>query len=266
VSEQPESSSAPGAHRGRREANALIQRVLAARNDSALVVLEGFHALKHALRFQAPVEIVAAVQDGELDALTAAHAPELAAQIDALTVRIARADFKRMGPYEPHTGVVSVARRPRYDAAALLSGDLRGPVVALEDPRHRGNFGAAVRVAAAAEAAGVLGIGGVEPWHPTTVRAAAGLHFALPVASATLGQLQASGRPVVALDPEGEPLQPAAVPAGAVLLFGSERAGLSAQARAIAQATCALPMRAGVSSLNLATSVAAVLYALRLAR
>ena len=46
-----------------------------------------------------------------------------------------------------------------------------------------GNMGACVRVAAAADAAGVLTTGGNDPWHPDALRGAAGLHFALPVAA-----------------------------------------------------------------------------------
>ena len=56
------------------------------------------------------------------------------------------------------------------------------------------------------------------------------------------------------------PLQPA----DAVLAFGTERHGLSDALLAHADARLRLPMRPGVSSLNLATAVAAVLFAWRL--
>ena len=69
-------------------------------------------------------------------------------------------------------------------------------------------------------------------------------------------------RPLVALDPEGEPLPGAAVPPRAVLAFGTERDGLSDALRARADACLALPMRPGVSSLNLATAVSGVLFSL----
>jgi TrmH family RNA methyltransferase len=72
-------------------------------------------------------------------------------------------------------------------------------------------------------------------------------------------------RPLLALDPSGEPLQPRELPARAVLAFGTERYGLSEELLARADARVSIPMRAGVSSLNLATSVAAVLFAWRLA-
>ena len=68
----------------------------------------------------------------------------------------------------------------------------------------------------------------------------------------------------VALDPAGTPLRPGTVPPRAVLAFGTERDGLSAQLLARADARLALPMRPGVSSLNLATAVSAVLFVLAL--
>jgi TrmH family RNA methyltransferase len=128
-------------------------------------------------------------------------------------------------------------------------------VVLLEDPRHLGNVGAVVRVAAAAGAAGVLTTGGRDPWDPAALRGSAGLHYALPV-----GRVDGppADRPLAALDPEGEPL--AALPAGAVLAFGTERHGLSAALRARADVRVAIPMRPGVSSLNLATAAAVALY------
>jgi TrmH family RNA methyltransferase len=121
-----------------------------------------------------------------------------------------------------------------------------------------------VRVAAAADAAGLLTIGENDPWHPDAVRGAAGLHYALPIVAAVERAPREERRPLLALDPEGEEIDPAAIPPRAVLAFGTERHGLSEELLAAADGRIALPMRAGVSSLNLATSVAAVLYAIRL--
>jgi TrmH family RNA methyltransferase len=59
---------------------------------------------------------------------------------------------------------------------------------------------------------------------------------------------------------------PEMIPTAAVLAFGAERDGLSDELLARAQRRVALPMSPGVSSLNLATAVAATLYALKLAR
>jgi RNA methyltransferase, TrmH family len=160
----------------------------------------------------------------------------------------------------PRAQVVAVARRPRQrDPDSVLADPAARPVVLLEDPRHLGNLGACVRVAAAAGAAGVLTTGRQDPWHPDALRGAAGLHFALPVHRTRA--VRTGDRPLVALDPAGEPLRPGALPARAVLAFGTERDGLSRELLARADARLALPMAPGVSSLNLATAVAGVLFA-----
>jgi tRNA G18 (ribose-2'-O)-methylase SpoU len=50
------------------------------------------------------------------------------------------------------------------------------------------------------------------------------------------------------------------LPKKKVLVFGTERDGISQELSAMAEQHVALPMREGVSSLNLASSVTAVLY------
>ncbi len=247
----------------------LIPRFGAARRDRSLAVLEGFHPLKHALRFGANVLEVVSCDVEQLDRLAAQLAPDQVARIHELARPVQPEVFTQLAPLPPTTGVIALAERPAIDAAAVLAGrEHRGPIVLLEDPRDLGNMGACVRVSAAADAAGVLTTGSHDPWAPDALRGAAGLHYALPVAR--LEQLDAldvdERRPLLALDPDGEPLQPDQLPTDAVLAFGTERYGLSDQLLAHADARISIPMRAGVSSLNLATSVAAVLFAWRLAR
>jgi TrmH family RNA methyltransferase len=219
----------------------------AARADPGLALLEGFHALKHALRFGADVLLAVTADPDGLAALAA----ELAPDVDFGAVEPVAPAL--LGAHPHHTKVLAVARRPVFDAAALGPGR----VVLLEDPRHLGNVGAVVRVAAAAGAAGVLTTGARDPWEPAALRGSAGLHFALPVGRADPAAL--GGRPLVALDPAGEPLR--ALPDHALLAFGSERHGLSPQLAARADLRVRIPMRPGVSSLNLATAVAVALYA-----
>jgi len=242
-------------------------------------VLEGFHALKHALRFGAEVTEAVAVDLGELEELAADLAPDLAGRFAAgsppdpsglFAAGVTQVDAEALAglvPQAPRTGVVAIARRKPADVGAALADPREAPVVLLEQPRNMGNLGACVRVAAAADAAALLTIGENDPWHPDAVRGAAGLHYALPaVAAVERAPNRAEGRLLLALDPEGEEIDPAAMPPRAVLAFGTERHGLSDELLAAADGRIALPMRDGVSSLNLATSVAAVLYAIRLQR
>ena len=161
-------------------------------------------------------------------------------------------------PQAPRTGVVAIARRPAVDVAALLADERPAPMVLLEDPRTMGNMGACVRVAAAAGAAGVLTTGGNDPWHPDALRGAAGLHYALPGRRGRGRCPRATGR-WSRSTPGGGP-RAGRVPPRAILAFGTERHGLSAGLLARADARLGIPMREGVSSLNLATSVAAVLF------
>lgn len=241
---------------------ATIRRYRTGRRDPSLAVLEGFHALKHALRFGAEVVEAVAADRAALDELAAELAPDLAGTLAERTTPVSPALLAELVPQAPRTGVVAIARRPAVDVTEMLAEPRPAPVVLLEDPRTMGNMGACVRVAAAADAAGVLTTGPNDPWHPDALRGAAGLHFALPVAS--VDEPPASDRPLVAIDPGGNDLRPAELPPRAILAFGTERYGLSAGLLDRADARVAIPMRAGVSSLNLATAVAAVLFPRRL--
>jgi RNA methyltransferase, TrmH family len=243
----------------------LIPRFGRARRDPALAVLEGFHPLKHALRFGASVLEVLTRDLVELERLLGALAPELSERVCGLAREIEPAVFDQLAPLTPATGVMALAERASVDPVTVLGDPRAAPVVLLEDPRDLGNMGACVRVAAAADVAGVLSTGSHDPWHPDALRGAAGLHYALPVARLrSLQELGTSRRPLLALDPDGDPFEPSQLPARAVLAFGTERHGLSAELLASADARLAIPMRADVSSLNLATSVSAVLFAWRL--
>ncbi len=243
----------------------LIPRFGRARRDPSLAVLEGFHPLKHALRFGATLLEVATSDAAELDRLASLLAPDVSERMLALARPVEREVFEQLAPLTPTTPVMALAERPAVDPAVVLADGRAAPVVLLEDSRDLGNMGACVRVCAAADAAAVLTSGSHDPWHPDALRGAAGLHFALPVCRLDrLGALAGIDRPLLALDPDGERLDPAALDPRAVLAFGTERHGLSDELLEMADARISIPMRAGVSSLNLATSVAAVLFAWRL--
>jgi RNA methyltransferase, TrmH family len=236
----------------------LPRRYREARHDPDLALIEGFHALKHAVRFDADLVEAMATDPGALGRLARRLAPDVADRVRELARSVDPETFARLSPTPHPTGVIALARRPTVDPGAVLGAAGRAPVVLLDRPTHHGNMGAVIRVAAAAGAAAVLTTGPHDPWHPTALRGSAGLHFALPVAR--VDDLPATERPIVALDPDGEPLGKGVMPPGAVLVFGSERGGVSAGLLQRAGRRMAIPMRPGVSSLNLATAVAVALY------
>ena len=236
------------------------ERFRAARRDPALAVLEGFHPLKHALRFGATVLEVLCVDRMELRRLCIDLAPDVAPALEAARiVDVDEATFSAAAPRPPRP-VVAIAERPSPPLSILEDA----PIVVLDRPTHHGNLGAVVRVAAAAGAGGVVALGGADPWHPVALRGGAGLQFAIASRHASPEGLAdiVRGRPTVAAVPDAAPMA-APLPRGAALLFGSEREGLSEEVRAAADRAVGIPMREGVSSLNLATSVAVMLYANR---
>ena len=238
---------------------ALLRR---AQRDPELVLLEGMHALKHAVRFGAQVEVVASPEPDELARLLARVAPDLTLPVAPGAVEAGTWRALTGGRALP-SPCLAVARRPTVGREAMLARPAR--LLVLEEPRHPGNTGAVVRVAAAAGLAGVVIVGELDPWNPTVVRAAAGLHFAVDVLHlpdlAELDVLLAgTDRPLVALDPDGAPIDRADVPTDAVVVLGTERHGLSEALRARVQLHVAIPMQEGVSSLNLATAAAVIAY------
>ena len=237
-------------------------RFRTARRDPELTVVEGFHALKHALRFGAELVEAVALQPASLEEMAADLAPDLTGQLAGQVEAVDKEMLADLVPLVPHTGLVAIARRPRVDLEAALADPGPAPAVLLEQPRNMGNIGACIRVSAAAAAAALITTGENDPWHPDAVRGAAGLQFALPVTS--VESLPACDRPLLAIDPDGEELAPERLPARAILAFGTERHGLSGEVFGRADARVSIPMREGVSSLNLATSVAIVLFAARM--
>jgi tRNA G18 (ribose-2'-O)-methylase SpoU len=240
----------------------IIDRFRGARSDQSLAVLEGFHPLKHAIRFGAKLIEVVSLNVEELGNLVTAYAPDIAHRLDNDVSVVPEHVFQLLAPVPPPTGVIAIARRPEVCLTEMLSNAAASPIVLLENPRNLLNIGASVRVSAAAGAAGVVTTGAQDPWHPAALIAGTGLQYALPVTRATA--LGPCDRPLVVIDPDGQPLPQSSIPARAILAFGSERDGLSQQLMTSADQMISIPMLDGVSSLNLATAVAVVLYAWKL--
>jgi RNA methyltransferase, TrmH family len=223
--------------------------------DDRLVVLDGFHALKHALRFEADIPLAVTDRKDEVLALAAELAPDIAGSLATRLVSVASTTFAALLPKAHQTRVASLAYKPD---SSPWPEPRTAPVVLLDNPRNLGNVGAVVRAAAGLGAAGVLTTGDLDPWHPNAVRGSAGLHFATAVRSVAPGDLPRG--PVYAMDPQGSDLRDLTIPDNAVLAFGSERHGISDAIRARADRLVAIPMRPKVSSYNLATSVAMTLF------
>jgi 23S rRNA (guanosine2251-2'-O)-methyltransferase len=180
-----------------------------------------------------------------------------------------RERLDRMAAGLRHQGVAGLPASAAYVPVESLVAacEPAGRLVILdgvEDPR---NVGAVVRTAAGA---GVRGV--VIPEHrsagltPAALRASAGALSAVGVArcrnAADLANdLKEKGFWVAGLDPAGEtPWDRAPYPARMALVVGGEAAGLRQRLRAACDALVAIPLAAGVESLNLSVAAAIVLY------
>ncbi|WP_327068036.1 TrmH family RNA methyltransferase [Kitasatospora sp. NBC_01302] len=224
------------------------------------VLIDGFHALKHTLRFGGEVRQVLTSDRAQLAELATGLAPDVAAAVLGAAVEVPAAALRELVPRPHPTGVAALARRPDPARALARLRELprRAPVVVLDNPRNLGNVGAVVRLAAGFGATGVVTTGDLDPWHPTVVRAGAGLHFATDVARLAPDRLPPG--PLFVLDPEGADIHSVRLPDEALLVFGSERHGVGQELRSRADALLAIPMRPLVSSFNLATSVGMGLF------
>ncbi|MFI2350555.1 TrmH family RNA methyltransferase [Streptomyces sp. NPDC019443] len=224
------------------------------------VLLDGFHALKHALRFGADVRVAVTSSKEATLALALSLADDVTNRIRDLVVEVPGQTLRELVPRVHPTQVVALATRRSRQAnvAGLVTLPRTAPIVVLDNPRNLGNVGAVVRLAAGFGATGVVTTGDMDPWHPNVVRAGAGLHFATAVERLAFDDLPPGPRYV--LDPEGEDIRSVDIPGDALLVFGSERHGVSPGLRGQATRLLALPMRPQVSSYNLATSVAMALF------
>ncbi|HEY5834302.1 TrmH family RNA methyltransferase [Streptomyces sp.] len=253
---RPEVSADPAAT----GAAAAVRRWRAVATDPDTVLLDGFHALKHALRFGAAVHVAVTADKDATLRLAADLATDLTADLGPRVAEIPVGALRELVARVHPTAVAALAARSDREAnlAALARLPRQAPVVVLDNPRNLGNVGAVIRLAAGFGVTGVITTGDLDPWHPNAVRSGAGLHYATAVERTTATGLPPG--PLYVLDPEGKDIRATELPDDALIVFGSERHGVSGELRDRAAELVALPMRAQVSSYNLATSVGMTLY------
>jgi tRNA G18 (ribose-2'-O)-methylase SpoU len=151
----------------------------------------------------------------------------------------------------------NVVDRYRYWSVEAIVADLdarRHPfAVAIENWRHDLNIGTVVRTANAFLAREVIIVGN-RRWNRRGAMVTDRYQHIRHVPSVTdFAEYAASaGYEIVAIDnlPGSVPLESFALPANALLLFGQERTGLTADARAVAAAVCSIAQFGSTRSIN----------------
>ncbi len=230
------------------------------------VVLEGAHAVKHALRFGAEIFHVAMSEKSDAPEMLKNLGAWKEAEFIEKNAQIIPHDFyEKLSPNPHATGVSALAKKPAK--AKAFAGDI---VVFLENPVSIFNVGAIIRTVAAFGARSFAISGRHNLWHADALNTARGLHFALDYvenisADDFVRLSKEGGYKIYAMDTNtdktvydlrGDNNKKA-------FIFGTERDGISKELLEASDEILKLPMREGVSSLNMASSVAATLYSIR---
>jgi TrmH family RNA methyltransferase len=234
--------------------------------SESCVLLDGEHLIEDAIAAGLPLDVVIGADDrwrerpDLADRLaTLDHPPQLFAAAPSI--------LDAVSPVKTPTGFVALARWSCTSLTTSLGG-ARAFVLAAVDVQDPGNFGAIVRSADALGATGVVAIGATaDPAGWKALRGTMGSAFRVPIARASLDQTlshaRASGLTVLAAALDGTPIDRCDLARPVVVLLGSEGLGLPDAALAAADEHIAIPMRAGINSLNVAVSAALIAYEAR---
>lgn len=246
-----------------KEARALKQRK--ARSETGLFVVEGIRHVAEALEARAPVEYL--IYCPEL--LTSPFGRELVEQQRQRGVPVHSATpavYATLSERDNPAGLLAVVQQQRPRLEELHPGNLRWGLASVA-PADPGNVGTMIRTLDAVGANGLLLLdAGVDPYHPSAVRASLGSLFWVPVANATFAEFalwagrhhyHVYGTSARASRDYGS-LERYEAPA--ILLVGSEREGLTHEQQAACEVVVRLPMRGRATSLNLAVAAGVLLY------
>lgn len=179
---------------------------------------------------------------------------------------VADALFERVTQTQTPQGIAALVELPCHDPDAAMGGREALVVVAcgLQDP---GNLGAIMRSAQALGGTAVASLRNtVSPFNPKAVRASAGAVFRLPIFAAQdseslLTRLRRLGLTVLATDRHSAVrVCDADLQRPIAILIGQEAAGLDAELMRGAHERVAIPIRAGMDSMNAAAAASVVLY------
>lgn len=246
-----------------KQARALRQRK--ERDATGLYLVEGLFHIGEALAAGAGIEYICYAPDlleGDF-----AHRLIEQASADGVPCWATTTDiFAALAEKENPQGVLAVVRQRRAPLESLTP-----PVfpwgVAVVAPQDPGNVGAILRTIDAVGAGGLILLeGGVDPYHPTAVRASMGALFWHPVVIAHFDEWTTwacrHGYHIIGSSAHGDVdyRAVAAYKRPLILLLGSEREGLSPEQMAACEQVIRLPMHGRVSSLNLAVAAGILLY------
>jgi TrmH family RNA methyltransferase len=264
--------------------NPLVKKIRAlrqpkGRRESGLFLVEGIHHVGEAV--EAGWELETLVYAPDL--LTSDFGLRLVDEQSRRGVRCAtltRDLFADIAEKDNPQGILAVVRQRHLTLEHLLSSPQGAPEnfrfgAAVVSPQDPGNVGTILRTLDAVGADGLIlldsltGAGsGVDPYHPSVVRASMGAIFWKPLVQASFDDfmkwVRKHGYQLVGSSAHAKTDyrdfkrgdQPT------ILLLGSEQKGLTQEHMAACDVTLSIPMNGRASSLNLAVAAGILLYAM----
>jgi TrmH family RNA methyltransferase len=240
------------------------------RERRGLALAEGVRLLEEALAAGVPVRGAAVSPHLE----GTARGLALKAALERAGVRlepVSDRELDALADTDTPQGIVAVIEPPTWGWAALAP-TASAPLLVLAGVQDPGNVGTILRSALALGAAGVVALKGTAELHnPKVVRGSMGALFRLPSVSADAADFLAwaasRGVELWAAEADGMPVSAAPRPSRPLaLVVGNEGGGVPAELLLHSARKVAVPLAAGVESLNVAVAAAILLYEVTRAR
>jgi TrmH family RNA methyltransferase len=252
--------------------NPLVKQIRAlrqhkGRNESGLFLVEGIHHVGEAIEAGWKIETLVYAPE-QLTSPFGLHLVDEQNRGDFHCVPMKSDVFREIADKENPQGILAVvqARRPHLEDISSDNFRLGAALVSPQDP---GNVGTILRTLDSVGADGLFLLdGGVDPYHPSAVRASMGTIFWKPPVQASFEDFikwaRRKGVQLIGTSAHASTdyrtykrgVQPA------VLVLGSEQKGLSQEQLKACDLRLFIPMKGRVSSLNLGVAAGILLFAI----
>lgn len=240
-----------------KRARSLRQRK--ARQETGLFLVEGLHHVGEAL--EAGWQFDAILYAPEV--LTSEFGSRLVGEESASLQPVSSDVMRSLADKENPQGILGIVHQRQAALNDLASVER---LVAMVSPQDAGNVGTVLRTMDAAGVDALLLVdGGVDPFHPTCVRASMGALFWKPIVQVSFaeaaGWAHSRGIQMIATSAHASSDYVGFKPTPPwMLILGSEQKGLSREQQETCDVRLSLPMRGRASSLNVAVAAGILLY------
>lgn len=233
-------------------------------------LVEGTHLVQEALASEWSIDALLVTQ-GYMSKEEYSAIARQASKKNILVNEVTDRELEKLSDAVTSQGIVGIVRQKDVDVESVLKrSGKQSLVVALDGVADPGNVGTIIRTCDWFGVTGILlSTDTVELYNPKVVRATMGSIFHLPIIadadlSNMLPRMKKEGMTILAASLEGKSMfDVRPLPERAVLLFGNEARGVSAELQRYVSENVTIPRFGKAESLNVASACAAILTAIR---